>query len=192
MFMLRAMIFAQLLVGCLHCMQSSSDVEVFLSEIDKRGQFGNVKLGEPLNTSFTELAEQNRVFERRSYDSEGVTWYRHAESPTQLDGSALRYVYYGFKDNQLVEIAIAFKVQKDVKANTRFFERLEKQFNGTRVNHEMWVWSGDKVGLDFSGYCGLDTCSLSYLYIFPKSRVAKSTAKDESSTKQLGELDPPK
>lgn len=175
MFVPRALVFSFLFVGFLSSAQDSSDVDASILEIDQTALFGDVKLGDPLNKRFTKLSEKDRVLERLSYSSEGITWYRYADSPTKLDGSTLRYVYYGFKDNRLVEIAIAFAVQEDLKENTRFFEKLEKQFRGTRVNHEMWLWSGENTGLDFSGYCGLDTCSMSFLYIFPKARVNKFT-----------------
>ncbi len=145
--------------------------EATIRSVDKSEQFGEVKLGAALSAEFTELKDV-RVMERRSHDNDGIKWYRFSRSPESMDGIELRYVFYGFKDQRLVEIAIAFKNQAEKAQNARAFAKLREFYNGgTRVTNETWLWSGERVGLDFSGYCELDTGSLMFLYIFPKSRV---------------------
>jgi hypothetical protein len=150
-------------------------------DVDKNAGFAGVQLGDPINKEFSALPENIQVLERRSYSSEEVKWYSYTRSPKAIDGAELRYVYYGFKQDRLVEIAMAFKILDKPEKRIQFLQMLEKHFGGKRVNSEMWLWTGKKVGLDFSGYCGLDTCSLSFLYIFPTDRIGKFSATEKAA-----------
>ena len=149
------------------------ETEPSILDIDKDAVLAGVRLGDRINEDFSALPESVLVLERKSFPSEDVKWYRYTRSPKTIDGAELRYVYYGFKEERLVEITLAFKILDEKEKRIRFLQMLEKHFGGSRVNHEMWLWNGKNVGLDFSGYCGLDTCSLSVLYIFPTDRAGK-------------------
>lgn len=152
------------------------ETEPSILDIDKDAVLAGLQLGDRINDEFSALPESVLVLERRSFSSEDVKWYRYSRSPKTIDGSELRYVYYGFKEDKLVEITLAFKILDEQEKRIQFLQMLEKHFGGSRVNDETWLWTGKNVGLDFSGYCGLDTCSISVLYIFPTDRAGKHNA----------------
>lgn len=144
--------------------------ETSILEIDGDGDavLAGVRLGDKIHAAFAPIREDDQVFERRWYGSEGVRWYRYAQAPKTIDGKELRSVFYGFKEDRLVEIILSFKAPGQSEPRTAFVQLLEKHFGGQRSTHELWQWTGTKVGLEFTGFCGLDTCSFSYLYVFSK------------------------
>lgn len=145
--------------------------EATILKIDQSLKFGSVEFGQKLSNDFKEITDETVLERRLHLLDEKLKWYRYNNSPNQVDGLNVDRVFYGFKEDLLVEIAIEFSLEKGYTGGKKALAFLEKNYTGQRYDGENWVWTGHSVGMNFTGFCTLETSSLNRLYIFPKSRA---------------------
>jgi hypothetical protein len=85
-----------------------------------------------------------------------------------VDGVRVRAIYYGFICNRFAEAVV---VPWDSSAGKMLLSLLERRYAGRRINHETWLWVGDQIAIDYSGFCRLETSAFSFVHVFQPDRV---------------------
>jgi hypothetical protein len=138
--------------------------------MEDTGEFAGIAFGTPIQAfDGAPVSESGTgIVPRKTYLYEEIEWYQRATDPIEVDGVKVRGIYYGFVDGRFVEAII---VPDDTSDAIELLGALEAHFPGRRVGTETWLWVGEKTGIDYSGYCTIDSSGLSNIHVFPSERV---------------------